>query len=224
VLFHEFGHAMHFVANGARYRALGSMKVPFDFIETPSLLQERWLLDRELLARFMKHHRTGQPMPPELIEKVERAHRHDRVFSMNLDYLATALVDQRLHRLADGRSIDAVAVEREVLAELGTPPAVTPLLRVAHAFHTFSELYGAAVYTYFWSDALAADIAEKFLAAPGGLYDPQVSALYRRTILEAGNTRPMDEAFREFRGRAPDPDALFRRFGLAPPVAARTAP
>lgn len=217
VIFHEFGHALHFVANGARYRALGSLRVPFDFIETPALLQERWLLDRTLLTRFMRHHRTGEPMPLELIEKVERVHRHDRVFSMNLDFLATALTDIRLHRRADGRALDAVAVEREVLAELGMPTAITPLLRVAHAPHVFSELYGAAVYTYFWSDALAADIAEKFLAAPGGLYDPAVAALYRRTILEAGNTRPMGEAFREFRGRDPDPDALFRRFGLPVP-------
>jgi peptidyl-dipeptidase Dcp len=202
------------IANGARYRALGSMRVPSDFIETPALLQERWLLDRAVLTRFMRHHRTGEPMPIDLVEKIERAHRHDRVFSMNLDYLATALTDIRLHRRADGRELDAVAVEREVLAELGMPPAITPLLRVAHAPHTFSELYGAAVYTYFWSDALAADIAEKFLAAPGGFYDPGVAALYRRTILEAGNTRPMAEAFRDFRGRDPDPDALFRRFGL----------
>jgi len=214
VIFHEFGHALHMIANGARYRALGSMRVPSDFIETPALLQERWLLDRAVLTRFMRHHRTGEPMPIDLVEKIERAHRHDRVFSMNLDYLATALTDIRLHRRADGRELDAVAVEREVLAELGMPPAITPLLRVAHAPHTFSELYGAAVYTYFWSDALAADIAEKFLAAPGGFYDPGVAALYRRTILEAGNTRPMAEAFRDFRGRDPDPDALFRRFGL----------
>jgi len=219
VIFHEFGHAMHVIANGARYRALGSMKVPFDFIETPSLLQERWLLDRTMLKRFMRHYRTGEPMPDELIAKIERTQRQDRVFSMNLDYLATAIVDLRMHRLADGREVSAVAVEQATLAELGMPAAVTPLLRVSSAPHPFTELYGAAVYTYFWSDALAADIVEKFLTAPGALYDPEVSALYRRTILEGGNTRPIEEAFREFRGRDPDPDALFRRFGIDPPRA-----
>lgn len=219
VIFHEFGHAMHVIANGARYRGLGSMKVPYDFIETPSLLQERWLLDRTLLRRFMRHQQTGAPMPDDLLEKVENVQRHDRVFSMNLDFLATAIVDLRMHRLADGRDVSAVEVERSTLAELGMPAAITPLLRVSYAPHPFTDLYGAAVYTYFWSDVLAADIAERFLAAPGGLYDPEVSALYRRTILEGGNTRPIEEAFREFRGRDPDPDALFRRFGLTPPPA-----
>lgn len=220
VIFHEFGHAMHVIANGAWYRALGSMQVPYDFIETPSLLQERWLLDRTMLKRFMRHHQTGAEMPDELIEKIEAVQRNDRVFSMNLDYLATAIVDLRMHRLADGRPVSAMDVERATIAELGMPHAVTPLLRMSSAPHPFSDMYGAAVYTYFWSDALAADIAEKFLAAPGGLYDPGVSELYRRTILEGGNTQPIEEAFRQFRGRDPDLDALFRRFGLEPPRAA----
>jgi peptidyl-dipeptidase Dcp len=216
VLFHEFGHALHMLSNGARYRALGSLHVPWDFIEVPSLLNERWLLDHRVLSRFARHFQTGEPMPEALIAKVERSLKHDRVFSVNLEYLATALVDLRIHGLADGRSIDAVQEERRILAELDTPPAVTPLLPVSSAFHTFTEAYGAGVYTYLWSDAIAADIAEAFLAAPGGLYDQDVARRYRRAILEAGNTRPMQEAFRAFRGHGPDPDALFRRFDLLP--------
>jgi peptidyl-dipeptidase Dcp len=155
-------------------------------------------------------------MPSALIDRVERALKHDRVFSVNLDYLLTAIVDLRLHVLADGRTIDPVAEEARTMAELDTPHAVTPLLRVSHAAHTFTELYGGAVYTYLWSDVLAADVAEAFLASPGGLHDRGVARRYRRTILEAGNTRPMKEAFRDFRGRDPDPDALFRRFDLLP--------
>jgi peptidyl-dipeptidase Dcp len=216
VIFHEFGHALHMLSNGARYRALGSTAVPFDFIETPALLNERWLLDRAQLAKFARHVRTGEPMPDALIDRVERALKHDRVFSVNLDYLLTAIVDLRIHGLADGRTLDPVAEETRIMAELGAPRAVTPLLRVSHALHTFTELYGGAVYTYLWSDALAADIAEAFLAARGGLYDRDVARRYRHTILEAGNTRPMNEAFGEFRGRDPDPDALFRRFDLLP--------
>lgn len=216
VIFHEFGHALHMLLNGARYRGLGSTTVPFDFIETPALLNERWLLDRGQLTKFARHWQTGEPMPADLIDRVERSLKHDRVFSLNLDYLLTSIVDLRIHRLADGRAIDPVAEETRIMAELGTPHAVTPLLRVSHALHTFTDLYGGAVYTYLWSDVLAADIAEAFLAAPGGLYDPAVARRYRRTILEAGNTRPMSEAFRDFRGRDPDPDALFRRFDVLP--------
>ncbi len=216
VLFHEFGHALHMLSNHAPYVGLGSLQVPWDFIEVPSLLNERWLLDRAVLSRFARHRETGEAMPAALIDKVERALRHDRVFSVNLEFLATALVDLHLHALPDTSAIDAVDEERKLLAKMEMPSAVTPLLRVSNAFHIFTEAYGAGVYTYLWSDAIAADIAEGFLAAPGGLYDPDVAARYRRTILEAGATRPMSEAFREFRGHDPDPDALFRRFGLLP--------
>lgn len=216
VIFHEFGHALHMLSNGARYPSLGSLHVPWDFIEVPSLLNERWLLDKEVLAKFARHYRTGEAMPAELTAKVEQGIQHDRVFSVTLDYLATALVDMRLHLMADGREIDAVAAEKKIQAELGMPGAVAPTLAISHAHHTFSQEYAAGVYTYLWSDAIAADIAEAFLGAPGGLYDQGVAARYRRTILEAGNTRPMSEAFRDFRGRDPDPDALFRRFDLLP--------
>lgn len=216
VLFHEFGHALHMLSNRSTYRALGSTNVPWDFVEVPSLLNERWLLDRKLLLRFARHYQTGAPMPLELIDKVERSLKHDRVFSVNLEFLATALVDLRLHLLADGRSIDAVEEEKKILAALKTPAAIKPLLPVSSAFHTFTEAYSAGVYTYLWSDAIAADIAEAYLEAPGGFYDQEVAARYRRTILDAGNTQPMQEAFREFRGHDPDPDALFRRFDLLP--------
>lgn len=165
-----------------------------DFIEVPSLPNERWLLDREVLAHSARHYKTGEPMPVELIEKVARA----------------------VKLMADGRTIDAVKQEQRILKELGMPSAVAPTLRASHAFHTLSEQYAAGLYTYLWSDAIAADIAEAFLAAPGGLYDQEVAGRYRRTILDAANTRPMAEAFREFRRRDPDPDALFRRFDLLP--------
>jgi peptidyl-dipeptidase Dcp len=51
-------------------------------------------------------------------------------------------------------------------------------------------------------------------ASPGGLFDPQVAERFQRTILDVGNLHSLRDAFRNFRGRDPDPDALFRRFGL----------
>ena len=212
VIFHEFGHALHMLSNGAAYPSLGSTDVPWDFVEVPSLLNERWLMNRKVLKRFMHHYETGEPMPDELIDRVEQAAKHDRVFSATLNFLATAIVDMRLHLLADGRDIDAMAEEKQILEELKLPPAIDLTLYASHAYHTFTEEYAAGVYTYLWSDVIAADIAEAFLAAPGGLFDPEVAERYRSMILSVGNTVPPAEAFREFRGRDPDPDALMRRF------------
>jgi len=216
VIFHEFGHTLHTLSNGAAYPSLGSLHVAWDFIEVPALLNERWLIDRELLARFARHYETGDPMPDDLVDRVERVLKHDRVFSATLSFLGTAIVDMRLHLMADGREIDAMEWERSILDELEMPAAYDLTLYVPHAFHTFSKEYAAGVYSYLWSDVIAADIADAFLESPGGLYDLEVAKRWRSSILEVGNTIPAVEAFRNFRGRDPDPDALPRRFGLVP--------
>jgi peptidyl-dipeptidase Dcp len=219
VLFHEFGHSLHMLLNRARYPSLGSLQVAWDLVELPSLLNEYWLRDRELLARFARHHASGEPMPPRLIDRLEAGLRYDRIFSVNLDYLGGAIVDMKLHLMADGsgREIDAVAVERETLAELGMPEAWDLILRVTSSFHGFGGGYDAGLYSYLWSDLMAADAAEAFLQSPGGLYDADVARSWRDTILSVGHTLPAAETFRRFRGRDPDPGALMRRFGLALP-------
>ena len=214
VIFHEFGHTLQTLSNAASYPSLGALTVPWDFIEVPSLLHERWLADREVLSRFAVHHETGEPMPDELIERLFATLNYDRVFSATLNFLGTAIVDMRLHLMADGSDIDAMAAEAAILEELELPAAIDLTLYVPHAFHTFSEYYAAGVYTYLWSDVIAADLAEAFLEAPGGLYDEEVAARYRAEILDVANTVPVTQAFRTFRDRDPDPTALMRRFGL----------
>jgi peptidyl-dipeptidase Dcp len=216
VLFHEFGHALHMLLDGARYPSLGSLNVAWDMVELPSLLHEAWLRDRELLRRFARHHQTGEPLPEALIDRLEASLRHDRIFSVQLDYLGAAIVDMRLHRLADGsgRPIDPVAVERQTLAELGMPAAWDLVMTVTQNQHSFAGAYDAGLYAYLWSDVMAADVLEAFQSAPGGLYDPPTTQRWRDTLLTVGHSVPAADAFRAFRGREPDAGALMRRFGL----------
>jgi peptidyl-dipeptidase Dcp len=217
VLFHEFGHALHMLLNRARYPSLGSLQVAWDLVELPALLNEYWLRDHELLARFARHHATDEPMPPPLVERLDAGLGYDRIFSVNLDYLGGAIVDLKLHLMADGsgREIDAVAVERDTLAELGMPPAWDLILRVTNSIHSFVGGYDAGLYSYLWSDLMAADAAEAFLQSPGGLYDVDVARTWRDTVLTVGHTVDAAESYRRFRGRDPDPGALMRRFDLA---------
>jgi peptidyl-dipeptidase Dcp len=72
VFFHEFGHALHMLHCTSSYASLGSQHVAWDFVELPALINERWLRDRELLARFARHYITGDPMPPALIDRIEQ--------------------------------------------------------------------------------------------------------------------------------------------------------
>jgi peptidyl-dipeptidase Dcp len=191
------------------------MQVPWDFVELPALLNERWIEDMALMRRHLTHWRTGEPIPEDLIDGVLAAARHDRVFSVTLDYLAGAIIDLRLHRTEHGEVPDPELVERDVLARIGMPRAVDQTMRPPHFYHIFSEAYAAGVYSYLLGDVMAADVAESFLEATGGLYDPAVAASWRDTLLSTGTSEPVDEAYRRFRGRDPEPDALFRRFGIA---------
>ncbi|MEM6935904.1 MAG: alpha/beta fold hydrolase [Pseudomonadota bacterium] len=217
VIFHEFGHTLQTLSNTSAYPSLGALNAPWDFIEVPALLHERWLIDGGLLERFARHHETGEPIPADLLARLKQSLNYDRVFSATLNFLGTSIVDMRLHLLADGRDIDVVATEKAVLEELKMPQAVDLILYSPHAFHTFAtEQYPAAVYTYLWSDVIAADIGSVFLDAPGGLYDQEVAAAYRDQILDPGNAVDVATAVRRFLGRDPDPDALMRRFGLLP--------
>ncbi|MCA3216663.1 MAG: M3 family metallopeptidase [Burkholderiales bacterium] len=216
VLFHEFGHALHMLLDGARYPSLGSLSVVWDMVELPSLLNEYWLRDRELLHRFARHHETGAPMPQALIERLEAALAYDRIFSVNLDYLGAAIVDIKLHLLADGSGgpIDALAVEQRTLQELGMPACWDLVLGVTHSVHSFAGSYDAGLYAYLWSDAMAAEVATRFANAPGGLYDRETAQAWREQILAVGHQRPARDAFRALLGHDPDLGALLRRFAL----------
>jgi peptidyl-dipeptidase Dcp len=217
VFFHEFGHALHMLFNRSAYPSLSSQRVAWDFVELPSLLNERWLRDRELLQRFARHHITGQPIPNALMDRIEQGLKYDRIFSLNPDFLLPAIVDMRLHLLADGsgQPIDPVAVENTTCAELGLPDAWDLIMRVTHNFHLFiGGSYAAGLYSYLWSDVMAADAAATFEQSPGGIYDAATAKAWIDKVLSVGHRVPADQAFRDFTGHGPDPRPLQRRFGL----------
>ena len=217
VFFHEFGHAMHMLCSEVAYPSLGSGRVAWDFVELPALINERWLIHGGVLARFARHHETGDAMPAGLVERIEQGLKYDRIFSLNLDYLLPAIVDLRLHLLADGSGapIDAAQIERDAMAELGMPEAWDLIMRVPHSFHSFIGAYAAGVYVYLWADVMAADAAESFLSSAGGLYDETTARSWLANVLSVGHRVPADEAFRAFAGHDPVPQPLQRRFGLA---------
>jgi peptidyl-dipeptidase Dcp len=216
VFFHEFGHALHMLHYNASYRSLGSQHVAWDFVELPALINERWLRDPELLARFARHHLTDAPMPLDLLARIEQGLQYDRIFSLNPDFLLPAIVDLRLHLMADGsgNSIDVVQVEKDTVAEFGMPDAWDQIMRVTHNFHIFIGAYAAGLYSYLWADVMAADALQTFEQSPGGIYDAQTSSAWIDKILSVGHSVPAKEAFRDFAGHDPDLAPLHQRFGL----------
>jgi peptidyl-dipeptidase Dcp len=216
-LFHEFGHALHGLASAVDYPSLSGTAVARDYVEFPSQLLEHWLATPEVLQRFAVHYRTGEPIPQQLVDRIEQAASFNQGFSTT-EYLASALVDMKLH-LAGERPIDIAAFERETLAALGMPREIVMRHRTPHFQHVFgSDGYSAGYYSYMWSDVLTADAFEAFTEA-GGPYDRAVAERLRRHIFSAGNTADPAEAYRAFRGRDAQIAALMRKRGFAPAAA-----
>ena len=200
------------LASTASYNGTAALTVPWDFVEVPSLLNERWLLTDRTLDR-LPHHRTGAVMSPAMRDNLRAARQYERVFSVNPEFMALALVDLKLHR-AEGEIADVNVFEQELLSERGFPASADPTMRASAAVHIWSREYAANVYTYLWSDILAADLAEVFLRSPNGFHDRGIGEDYFETVLSRANRVPIEQAYREFHGRAPDEAALIRRFGL----------
>jgi peptidyl-dipeptidase Dcp len=214
-LFHEFGHALHGLNSNVSYPSLSGTAVARDYVEFPSQLLEHWLATPQVLNTYALHHRTGQPIPKELVEKIERAETFNQGFQ-TVEYLASALVDMKLH-LAGDRPIDPDAFERETLAALGMPREVVMRHRTPHFSHVFSsDGYSAGYYSYLWSDTLTADAAEAF-REHGGLYDKEIAKKLVANVFSVGNTIDPADGYRAFRGKDAGIDALMRKRGF--PVA-----
>lgn len=211
-LFHEFGHALHGLSSNVTYPSLSGTAVARDYVEFPSQLLEHWLSTPEVLQRFAVHHETGEPIPQELVDRIERASTFNEGFATT-EYLASALIDMRLH-LAGDRPIDPARFERETLEELGMPREIVMRHRTPQFMHVFAgDSYSAGYYSYLWSDVITADAFQAFMEGEGP-YDPEVAHRLREFIFSVGNTVDPAEAYREFRGRDPRIEALMEKRGF----------
>jgi peptidyl-dipeptidase Dcp len=214
-LFHEFGHALHGLHSHVTYPQLAGTSVARDYVEFPSQILERWVSTPEVLNRFALHHQTKQPMPKELIAKLERSAKFNLGFS-TVEYLASALVDMKLHLQGDKR-VDARAFERETLSALGMPKEVVMRHRMSHFGHIFgSDGYSAGYYSYLWADTISADAYEAFTEAKGP-YDKKVAKALQDNVLSVGNSIDPADGYRKFRGRDAGIAALMRHRGFAVP-------
>jgi peptidyl-dipeptidase Dcp len=219
-LFHEFGHALHGLLSEVTYPMIAGTNVPGDFVELPSQLFEHWLARPEILQRFARHHRTGAPMPEELMARLIAARNFNQGF-LTSEYLGSAFVDLDFHDDRDGAA-DAAAVEAATRAQMGMPDEIVLRHRPPHFQHVFAGEggYAAGYYSYLWSEVLDADAFAAFEAA-GDVFDPALARRLHDYVYAAGNSRDPAEAYCAFRGTLPGPDALLRKRGLISPPSGR---
>jgi peptidyl-dipeptidase Dcp len=97
-MFHEFGHALHGMFSNVKYPRFAGTRVPRDYVEFPSQVNEMWSVWPEVLANYAKHYQTGAPMPKELLDKVIASKKFNEGFRTT-EYLAASILDQKWHQL-----------------------------------------------------------------------------------------------------------------------------
>jgi peptidyl-dipeptidase Dcp len=218
-LFHEFGHAIHGLNANATYPSVSGTNVARDYVEFPSQLNEHWLPTPQVLNQFATHYQTGKPIPQALVDKIKAADKFNQGFDTT-EYLASALIDMKLH-LAGDVDIDPDKFEREELAKLNMPKEIVMRHRTPQFGHVFSsDGYSAGYYSYLWADTLTADVAEAFKEAPGGFYDKPTAKRLYETIMSKGNSVDPVDQFKAFRGRNVKIGALMRDRGFPVPPGA----
>jgi len=215
--FHEFGHALHYLSMKVEYPTLtGGVR---DYTEFQSQLLERWVLTDRVINKYLVHYETGKPIPAELVAKIKNAATFNQGFETT-EYLACALMDLIYHT-TDPSNLDVDAFEKEQLARLHMPKEIPMRHRSTQFAHIFSgEGYSAGYYGYMWADVLTSDAAEAFASAPGGFYDKDLSKKLVKYLFAAGNSVDPADAYREFRGRDAEIEALMRDRGFPVPAAA----
>ena len=212
--FHEFGHALHGMFSDVRYPGFSGTRVPRDFVEYPSQVNEMWAVWPEVLENYAVHYETGAAMPAELLDKVLSTQQFNQGFG-TAEYLAASIVDQALHQLGPEEvpgADELMDFEARALEQAGLAMAeIPPRYRTPYFSHIMGG-YSAGYYSYIWSEVLDADSVEWFQENGGLLRENGTH--FRRTLLSRGGAEDAMTLFRNFRGRDADINALLERRGL----------
>ena len=213
-LFHEFGHGLHHMLTRIDVPEVAGINgVEWDAVELPSQFMENYCWEYEALCLFARHHRSGEPLPRDLYQRMLDARNFQSALMM-LRQIEFALFDLRLHQQAD---LDSAAQIQGILDAVRDEISVveTPAInRFQNSFsHIFAGGYAAGYYSYKWAEVLSADAFSAF--EEEGIFNPETGTRFLQCILEQGGSRPAMDSFRCFRGREPTIEALLRHSGIS---------
>jgi peptidyl-dipeptidase Dcp len=206
--FHEFGHSLATLFSQGRYR---SRTVARDSVELPSQIMEHWVFEPELLAIYAKHYQTGEAIPAELVEKLEKSRLFNQGF-ITAEYLAACILDMAWHTAPDPAGAGTRQFENEVMGRIGLIPEIVPRYRSTFFNHIFNGGYSAGYYAYIWSEVLDCDAYEAFKEK--GIFDRATADSFRKNILEPFGTEEIGAQYLRFRGAEPKIDGLLKNRGL----------
>jgi Zn-dependent oligopeptidase len=192
-LFHEFGHILHESLTRAESARFSGAETERDFVEAPSQIMEHWVWQPSVLARFARHHATGEPIPQDLIDRMVGS-RYLNVGLRGAYQVSYGAEDMALH---GEQPVDLDTAMRDAY-QVTSLPYPEGTCSVASFGHLLGG-YDAGYYGYLWAEVIGDDLWGRFMDE--GITSPGVGMDYRRAILEPNGSRSGDEMVADFLGR-----------------------
>ncbi len=201
--FHEFGHLMHHILGGQQqWAGISGISMESDFVEAPSQMLEEWIRSPQVLAKFAKHYKTGEPIPSDLVERMNRASAFGRGGWVDRQNSFTAISYDIYKTKPESVDFDAVTLGDSQTYSLFTPTPET------HMWASFGHLggYSSAYYTYLWDKVIAEDFFLQFDSK--NLLAGDAPKKYRSVVLEPGGSMSANDLVKNFLGRPANMTAL----------------
>ncbi len=208
---HEFGHGLHGMLSQCQFPGTSGTNVYWDFVELPSQIHENWAYEKEWLDLFAVHFQTGEKMPEELVQKIQKAQNFQAAYMMERQ-LSFAILDMAYHNRELPVEGDLKELEMQAISPTDMFEPVEGSLQSTAFSHIFSGGYDAGYYSYKWAEVLDADAFSVFKEK--GIFDRETADSFRRNILEKGGSEHPMILYKAFRGHEPTVTALLKRNGL----------
>jgi thimet oligopeptidase len=202
--FHEFGHMMHHILGGnQQWAGVSGITMERDFVEAPSQMLEEWMHSPQVLATFAKHYKTGEPIPVELVNRMNRADAFGRANAGELQVMYSAVSYDMYKR--DPVNVDP---DKVILPDNDRYTLYKIIPTDAHFYCSFDHLagYSSAYYTYVWDKVIAEDFFQQF--DQNNLLAGPTPMRYRSVVLEPGGSMSANDLVKGFLGRPQNMDAF----------------
>ncbi|HXA56404.1 MAG TPA: M3 family metallopeptidase [Candidatus Acidoferrum sp.] len=202
--FHEFGHLMHHILGGQqKWAGISGISMEMDFVEAPSQMLEEWMHSPQVLAKFAKNYKTGEPIPASLVQKMNRASAFGRAGDVSQQVMFASISYNMYKRNPEDTDPSAVCLNAFHRFSL-----LKSIPESGHFFASFDHLagYSSAYYTYMWDLVIAEDFFQQF--DQENLLAGDTPMRYRRTVLEPGGSVSANDLVKSFLGRPQNMEAL----------------
>jgi thimet oligopeptidase len=206
--FHEFGHLMHHILGGQQpWAGISGISMEPDFAEAPSQMLEEWVHSPQVLASFAHHYQTGEPIPADLVARMNRASAFGRAINVAFQGAMSAAS----YNVYNGKpeKVDLEAIFPDAFRRY---TVIAPVPADAHMYANFIYLGGGSgYYTYMWDLVIAEDFFQQF--DQHNLFAGDTPMRYRRLVLEPGGSMSANDLVKNFLGRPQNMTAFQKWMG-----------